>query len=144
MEAPHPETFVPLRSAAVRLGVPAAWLRAEADAGRVPFLLASRMFLFNVDAVERALLERTALKTKVTPAVAGNVAPEVLAKSVADIELTVRSRRALRRLNINTVGDLAACTEAELLGCNNFGETSLSEIKHQLGTFGMGLRKLKD
>ena len=81
---------------------------------------------------------------RTTPAVAGNVAPELLSKSVADIELSVRSRKALQRLNINTVGDLAARTEAELLGCKNFGLTSLNEIKQQLGTFGMGLRKLED
>jgi len=73
-----------------------------------------------------------------------NVAPEVLQKTVADLELSVRSRKALQRLNINTLGDLAARTEAELLGCKNFGQTSLNEIKQQLASFGMGLRKLDD
>jgi len=47
-------------------------------------------------------------------------------------------------LNINSVGELAARTEAELLGCKNFGQTSLNEIKQQLATFGLGLRKLED
>src|SRR6267154_1883602 len=37
-----------------------------------------------------------------TPAAVGNVAPEVLGKVVADRELSVRSRKALQRLNINT------------------------------------------
>jgi DNA-directed RNA polymerase subunit alpha len=74
----------------------------------------------------------------------GNVAPEILSKSVADLELSVRSRKALQRLNINSLGELAARTEDELLGCKNFGQTSLNEIKQQLGTFGMGLRKLED
>ena len=73
-----------------------------------------------------------------------NVSPEILNKSVADLELSVRSRKALQRLNINTLADLAARTEAELLGCKNFGQTSLNEIKQQLGSFGMGLRKLED
>src|SRR5689334_13375362 len=79
-----------------------------------------------------------------TPTVAGNVAPEVLGKPVADLELSVRSRKALQRLNINTLGELASRTEAELLGCKNFGQTSLNEIKQQLGTFGLGLRKLEE
>jgi DNA-directed RNA polymerase subunit alpha len=79
-----------------------------------------------------------------TAAVPGNVAPEILNKSVADLELSVRSRKALQRLNINLVGELAARTEDELLGCKNFGQTSLNEIKQQLATFGMGLRKLED
>jgi DNA-directed RNA polymerase subunit alpha len=74
----------------------------------------------------------------------GNVAPELLTKSVADMELSVRSRKALQRLNINTLGELASRTEDELLGCKNFGQTSLNEIKQQLTTFGMGLRKLEE
>src|SRR5215204_7329553 len=73
-----------------------------------------------------------------------NVSPEILQKTVGDLELSVRSRKALQRLNINTLADLAARTEAELLGCKNFGQTSLNEIKQQLASFGMGLRKLDD
>lgn len=74
----------------------------------------------------------------------GNVAPELLSKSVGDLELSVRSRKALQRLNINTLAELAARTEDELLGCKNFGQTSLNEIKQQLGNFGLSLRKLED
>jgi DNA-directed RNA polymerase subunit alpha len=73
-----------------------------------------------------------------------NVSPEIMGKSVADLELSVRSRKALQRLNINTLAELASRTEAELLGCKNFGQTSLNEIKQQLGSFGMGLRKLEE
>ncbi len=80
-----------------------------------------------------------------TPTVSvGNVAPEVLNKPVADLELSVRSRKALQRLNINSLAELAARTEAELLGCKNFGQTSLNEIKQQLSTFGLALRKLEE
>jgi DNA-directed RNA polymerase subunit alpha len=78
------------------------------------------------------------------PVTLGNIPAEITNKSVADLELSVRSRKALQRLNINSIGELAARTEAELLGCKNFGQTSLNEIKQQLGTFGLGLRKLED
>jgi DNA-directed RNA polymerase subunit alpha len=79
------------------------------------------------------------------PSVAvGSAPPEILAKSVADLELSVRSRKALQRLNINLLGELAARTEDELLGCKNFGQTSLNEIKQQLGAFGLSLRKLEE
>jgi DNA-directed RNA polymerase subunit alpha len=81
---------------------------------------------------------------KPTPSVAGSVAPEVLTKTVGDMELSVRSRKALQRLNINTLGELASRTEDELLGCKNFGQTSLNEIKQQLTVFGLGLRKLEE
>ena len=76
--------------------------------------------------------------------VSSDVPGEVLAKSVADLELSVRSRKALQRLNINSLGELASRTEDELLGCKNFGTTSLNEIKQQLTGFGLGLRKLED
>jgi DNA-directed RNA polymerase subunit alpha len=76
--------------------------------------------------------------------VAGDVPAELLGKPVGDLELSVRSRKALQRLNINSIGELAARTEDELLGCKNFGQTSLNEIKQQLTTFGLGLRKLED
>ncbi len=58
-ETPQAETFVPLHIAATTLGVPIAWLRAEAEADRVPFLKAGRRFLFNTESVKRALLNRT-------------------------------------------------------------------------------------
>src|SRR5690242_12961849 len=82
--------------------------------------------------------------TRAAPVAVENVSPETLGKSVADLELSVRSRKALQRLNINSLGELASRTEAELLGCKNFGQTSLNEIKQQLASFGMGLRKLED
>jgi DNA-directed RNA polymerase subunit alpha len=85
----------------------------------------------------------TALR-RPTAAAVGNVAPEILTKSVADLELSVRSRKALQRLNIATLNELASRTEDELLGCKNFGQTSLNEIKQQLGAFGLSLRKLEE
>lgn len=87
---------------------------------------------------------KSAVVRRPAPAVVGNAPPEILAKSVADLELSVRSRKALQRLNITSVGDLAARTEAELLGCKNFGQTSLNEIKQVLATAGLSLRKLEE
>ena len=50
----------PLNRAARRLGVPARWLRAEAEAGRVPYLKAGSRLLFNVSAVSDVLARRAA------------------------------------------------------------------------------------
>jgi len=74
--------------------------------------------------------------------VAANVPEHILMKNVNELELSVRSRKALQRLGINTVGELATRTEAELLGVKNFGQTSLLEIKQRLTEMGLGLRKL--
>ncbi len=74
--------------------------------------------------------------------VAANVPEHILMKNVTELELSVRSRKALQRLGINSVGELATRTEAELLGVKNFGQTSLLEIKQRLTDMGLGLRKL--
>lgn len=71
-----------------------------------------------------------------------SVAPEqeaLLGKSVIDLELSVRSRRCLQRLNVKTVGDLLNYTEADLLATRNFGVTSLNEIKARLSELGLTL-----
>ncbi|NLF31297.1 MAG: hypothetical protein GX591_10475 [Planctomycetes bacterium] len=59
---------------------------------------------------------------------------------MADLELSVRARRALDRLGILTLGDLAARSDSELLSCKNFGQTSLNEIKQRLAEHGLSLR----
>ena len=53
-------TIVNVSGLARRLHLPAAWLMAEAKAGRIPSLRAGRRTLFNPEAVERVLLERAA------------------------------------------------------------------------------------
>jgi len=65
-----------------------------------------------------------------------------LARPVGDLGLSVRARKALQMLNIQTVGDLASRTEAELMGVKNFGTTSLEEVKEKLGEHGIKLREL--
>ncbi len=66
----------------------------------------------------------------------------VLSKPVGDLQLSVRARKALQLLNIETIGDLASRTEAELMGVKNFGQTSLDEVKQRLTEFGLSLRTL--
>jgi DNA-directed RNA polymerase subunit alpha len=67
---------------------------------------------------------------------------EMMKKTVDDINLSVRSRRCLQKLDIHTIGELVLKTEAELLGCKNFGVTSLNEIKKALVNVGLSLRTL--
>jgi DNA-directed RNA polymerase subunit alpha len=67
---------------------------------------------------------------------------QLLAKSVDDLQLSVRSRKCLEKLNLLTLGELIKKTEAELLGVKNFGVTSLNEIKKALANLGLSLRNL--
>lgn len=68
---------------------------------------------------------------------------ELLGKPIDDLELSVRAKRALIKLGLRTVGDLVSKTEAELLGCKNFGVTSLQEIQERLTVYGASLRTLE-
>ena len=79
---------------------------------------------------------------EIIPEEIADTSKDVLAKSVDEIELSVRSRKALQQLDIRTIGELISKTDAELLGCKNFGVTSLNEIKQRLGMYGLLLRTL--
>ncbi len=88
-----------------------------------------------------------ALEDKGLPAgeLADTSSPEeqgLLNKLVDDLQLSVRARKCLQKLNLHTVGELTRTTEAELLGCKNFGVTSLNEIKKALSGLGLSLRNL--
>lgn len=72
----------------------------------------------------------------------GKAPDSVLNKPISVLDLSVRARKALQLLNIQTLGDLATRTEAELMGVKNFGATSLNEIQAKLTEFGLELRQL--
>ena len=63
-------------------------------------------------------------------------------KPVDDLRLSVRARKCLQKLNIRTIGEITSKTDAELLGCKNFGVTSLNEVKIALTDLGLSLRSL--
>lgn len=67
---------------------------------------------------------------------------EVIHRSVNELALSVRARKALSLLNIHSLSDLCMRTEAELMGVKNFGMTSLTEIKEKLAGIGLSLRSL--
>lgn len=67
----------------------------------------------------------------------------LLSKPIDDLQLSVRARKCLVKLNLRTLGDLTRKTEAELLGCKNFGVTSLNEIKKAMASLDLSLRSLE-
>jgi DNA-directed RNA polymerase subunit alpha len=64
---------------------------------------------------------------------------EHLARSVEELELSVRSYNCLKNANIRTIGELVQKTEAEMLKTKNFGRKSLNEIKEILAEMGLSL-----
>jgi DNA-directed RNA polymerase subunit alpha len=68
------------------------------------------------------------------------VSPEILDRKIEDLNLSVRSRRCMERLEVRTVRDLINKTEVELMSAKNFGMTSLNEIKLKLAELGLTLK----
>ncbi len=64
----------------------------------------------------------------------------LLAKPVSDLNLSVRARKCLIRLGINTMAELIRRTGDDLLECKNFGVTSLNECREKLAALGLKLR----
>jgi DNA-directed RNA polymerase subunit alpha len=64
----------------------------------------------------------------------------LLARPISDLNLSVRARKCMIRLAINTLGDLIRRTGDNLLECKNFGVTSLNEVREKLVTLGIKLR----
>jgi DNA-directed RNA polymerase subunit alpha len=83
------------------------------------------------------------MRRQVYESLKGSGNEAVLARPVTELGLSVRARKALQILGIQTIGDLAARTEAELMGVKNFGATSLDEVKIRLEENGLGLRALE-
>jgi DNA-directed RNA polymerase subunit alpha len=59
---------------------------------------------------------------------------------IEELELGVRSYNCLKRVGIETIGDLVSKTENELAAIPNFGRKSIEEVKETLGTHGLTLR----
>lgn len=68
-----------------------------------------------------------------------------LSKSVEELELSVRSYNCLKNANIQTIGQLVAKSEADMLKTKNFGRKSLNEIREILADMGLSFgMKLDD
>ena len=62
-----------------------------------------------------------------------------LAKPIQDLELSVRASNCIESIKIETVGQLARMTEADILKIRSFGKTSLREVKRKLADLGLSL-----
>ena len=68
-----------------------------------------------------------------------NDTAKVLEMTIEDLDLSVRSYNCLKRANINTVADLTAKTEEEMIKVRNLGRKSLEEVKKKLQDLNLSL-----
>ena len=72
-----------------------------------------------------------------------NMSPDeqaLLERPIADLNLSVRARKCMVRLGMNTIGELVRRSGDDLLECKNFGVTSLNEVRDKLTKFDIKLR----
>ncbi|MEL7058677.1 MAG: DNA-directed RNA polymerase subunit alpha [Acidobacteriota bacterium] len=62
---------------------------------------------------------------------------KLLAKSIDELDLSVRSANCLKNANIHTLRDLVRRSEREMLETKNFGKKSLEELQEVLGKLGL-------
>jgi DNA-directed RNA polymerase subunit alpha len=75
--------------------------------------------------------------------VAASLSPQeqaIVSMPLSALNLSVRARKCVARLGLNTVGELVQKTPDELLSSRNFGVTSLNEIRAKLGEMSLKLR----
>jgi DNA-directed RNA polymerase subunit alpha len=63
---------------------------------------------------------------------------------IEELELGVRSYNCLKRVGVETIGDLISKTEAELSAIPNFGKKSIEEVKENLAANNLSLRSDED
>jgi DNA-directed RNA polymerase subunit alpha len=60
---------------------------------------------------------------------------------IEELELGVRSYNCLKRVGIETIGDLVSKSDAELAAIPNFGKKSIEEVAETLSAHGLTLRE---
>ena len=63
----------------------------------------------------------------------------LLDTAIEDLDFSVRTYNCLKRANINTIGDLVAKTEEDMMKVRNLGKKSLEEVVVKLEELGLSL-----
>ncbi|WZO99479.1 DNA-directed RNA polymerase subunit alpha C-terminal domain-containing protein [Isosphaeraceae bacterium EP7] len=64
----------------------------------------------------------------------------MMARTISELNLSVRARKCMTKLGCQTVGELLSYTGDQLLECKNFGVTSLNEVREKLAELNLKLK----
>ncbi|NLG68990.1 MAG: DNA-directed RNA polymerase subunit alpha, partial [Firmicutes bacterium] len=64
--------------------------------------------------------------------------------TLEELDLSGRSYNCLKRAGINTIAELTAKTDEEMMKVRNLGKKSLQEVKEKLAQLGLSLRQPDD
>ena len=71
-----------------------------------------------------------------------DITNKVLDMTIEELDLSVRSYNCLKRAGIQTVQDLAAKSEDDMIKVRNLGKKSLKEVKEKLVELGLGFKPI--
>jgi len=77
---------------------------------------------------------------EIGPAPVEAVMSNELATPIESLDLSVRSYNCLKREGINTVSELVALSEYQLMNIRNFGQKSVDEVRDKLVEMGLSLK----
>ena len=77
---------------------------------------------------------------EIGPAPVETVLSNELSMPIEDLDLSVRSYNCLKREGINTVSELVALSETQLMNIRNFGQKSVDEVRDKLVSLGLSLK----
>src|SRR6187401_1024147 len=77
---------------------------------------------------------------EIGPSAVETVLSNELSMPIEDLDLSVRSYNCLKREGINTVSELAALSETQLMNIRNFGQKSIDEVKAKLHEMCLSLK----
>ena len=111
-------------------------MRPEEAVSKAAGILVMHLKLFqNMDGIpEEEEVEETTF-----PEEEEDTSSKVLDMTIEDLDLSVRSFNCLKRANINTVAELTAKTEDDMMKVRNLGRKSLEEVKKKLEDLGLSL-----
>jgi DNA-directed RNA polymerase subunit alpha len=145
---PVDSAFSPIRR--VRYEVSAARVGQRTDYDKLTLEIETNGSIDPREAIARAaetLIGRLAMFANPVTAVEADAAVDDGAPKsdmhdilIEELEFGVRSYNCLKRVGIETIGDLISKTESELGAIPNFGRKSIEEVKEVLAAQGLGLR----
>ena len=77
---------------------------------------------------------------EIGPAPVEQVLASELSMPIEDLDLSVRSYNCLKREGINSVSELVALSETQLMNIRNFGQKSVDEVRDKLTSLGLSLK----
>ena len=115
-------------------------VRPEEAVAKAAAIMIAHMKLFqNMDGVGPEP-EPEPEKEKIEPEPLDEITRTLDNTTIEDLDLSVRSFNCLKRAGINTLADLTAKTEEEMMKVRNLGRKSLEEVKKKMEDFGVSFK----